>query len=113
MRKKLLQCPFCDNFLAPPIDIQFKSMELTGGICRCRAVYVFDRTGHNLGEIFLDALTFVCRGDIERALALNPEDYVTEDFDYDPYSNTVGRHPSKGRTGKLLFVKLKKNFEEL
>ncbi len=108
MRRRELQCPFCDNLLAPPIDINFKAMELTGGICTCGAVYVLDRTGHNLGEIFMDALTFVCRGAVDKALSLNPEDYETVDFDYDVHTNTVspGRYRAR-KIGKLLFVRLK------
>lgn len=104
---RLLQCPFCTNLLARPVDLRFKSMELTGGICRCGAVYVFDRTGHNLGEIYLEALTFACRGDAERALSLDPEEYETIDFDYDISTNTVGRRKKEGLSGRLLFVKLK------
>ena len=108
MRRIALQCPFCDNLLAPPIDIRFKLMELTGGICRCGAIYALDRTGHNMGEIFLDALTFACRGDIDKALSLNPWDYETIDYGYDLHTNTIslGRDRSK-KTGRLLFVKLK------
>ncbi len=110
MRRKELQCPFCNNLLARPVDINFKAMELTGGICRCSAVYVFDRTGHNLGEIYLDALTFLCRGDLDKALSLNPEDYETADFDYDQHTNTVsvGRDTAR-KSGKLLFVRFKKS----
>ncbi len=107
MRRKPLQCPFCDNFLAGPVDLNIGALELTGGICRCKAVYVLDRTGHNLGEIFLNGLTFACRGDIDKALSLNPEDYETEEFDYDLHSHTIGRNPRIGRASKLLFVKLK------
>ncbi len=84
-------------------------MELTGGICRCSAVYVFDRTGHNLGEIYLDALTFLCRGELDKALSLNPEDYETVDFDYDQHTNTVSIGRDRAiKSGKLLFVRFKK-----
>jgi hypothetical protein len=107
MRRRALQCPFCDNFLSGPVDLNIGTLELTGGICRCRAVYVLDRTGHNLGEIFLDGLTFACRGDIDKALSLNPEDYETEEYDYDLHSHTIGSNPRTGRASKLLFVKLK------
>ncbi len=105
-RRKPLQCPFCDNYLGNPVDIQFNSMDLTGGICTCGAVYVLDRTGHNLGEIYMDALQFVCKGDLDRALQLSPEDYETDDFDYDINSNTTGRGGSTGKACKLLFIKL-------
>ncbi|NOZ70060.1 MAG: hypothetical protein GXP46_12650 [Deferribacteres bacterium] len=107
MRARPLQCPFCDNFLRRPVDISFRSMELTGGICTCGSVYVLDRTGHNLGEIFMEALTFVCRGDIDRALALDPGDYDSIDYDYDHHSNMTGGRPKSGKLGKLVFVRLK------
>ena len=106
-RSRPLQCPFCDNYLIAPVDINFKSVELTGGICRCGAVYALDRSGHNLGETFLDALVFVCRGDRDRAVSMDPEEYESRDFDYDLNANTIGRRSKTGKTGKVLFVKLK------
>ncbi len=74
-------------------------------MCPCGAVYVLDRTGHNLGEIYMDALQLVCKGDLDKALQLGPEDYESEDMDYDPASNTIGRVGSTGKC-KLLFIKL-------
>jgi hypothetical protein len=107
-RTRPLQCPFCDNYLAGPIDIHFKSLDITGGICTCGAVYVSDRSGHNLGEAYLDALTFLSKGDIDRALSLTPEDYETETLNYDIHTNTVRpRDNRRGRSGKLIFVRLK------
>ncbi len=100
-----LQCPFCDNYLRAPLDIDFGKIELTGGICACSAVYVLDRTGHNLGAIFMDALTFACKGEIDKALSLNPEDYESVDYNYDPHSNSLCR---TGKSCKLVFVRLKK-----
>jgi len=105
-KRRPLQCPFCDNYLRNPIDLNFKSLEITGGICICGSVYVLDRTGHNLGEIMMDALQFVCKGDIDRALELNPEDYEIVDFDYDDATNTTGSRGAKGKLGKLLFIQL-------
>src|SRR4030065_931541 len=107
MRRKELQCPFCNNLLARPVDINFKAMELTGGICKCSAVYVFDRTGHNLGEIYLDALGFICRGDLDKSLSLGTDDYDEAILDYNFASNTTGGRSQTEKTGKLLFVKLK------
>ncbi|MBI4699087.1 MAG: hypothetical protein HY758_09365 [Nitrospirae bacterium] len=107
MRRRALQCPFCDNLLARPVDIEFKSMELTGGICTCGAVYAFDRSGHNLGETFMDALTFLCRGDVDKALTLNPDEYETEDFDYDLHANSLGDTRRKSKSSKILFARLK------
>jgi hypothetical protein len=107
-RIRPLQCPFCDNYLASPVDIHFKSLEVTGGICTCGAVYVLDRSGHNLGEAFLDALTFLCKGDIDRALSLMPEDYEMETFNYDIHTNTVQSRDNRGgRSSKIVFARLK------
>jgi hypothetical protein len=106
-RPKHLQCPYCDNFLRAPVDINFKTMEITGGICTCGAIYAYDRTGRNLGGIFMDALVFVCKGNIDKSLALNPEDYDTADYDYDIHTNMLGRTSKTGKAGKLVFVRLK------
>ena len=108
-RPKPLQCPYCDTYLRTPIDINFSTVEVTGGICTCGAVYVLDRTGHCLGDIFMDGLTFVCRGDIDRALSLDPEDYESEEFDYDLNANTIGRASSSGKVCKLVFIRLTDN----
>lgn len=105
-RPKPLQCPYCDNYLRAPIDIDLKVIELTCGICTCGAIYALDRTGHNLGDIFMDALTFVCKGDIDKALSLNPEDYESIEYDYDLHSNMFGRSKI-GKAGKLVFIRLK------
>jgi hypothetical protein len=105
---RMLQCPFCDNLLVRPIDIKFKEMEITGGICKCGAVYLYDRSGRNLGETYLDALTFLCRGDIEEALLLSPEDYEDADLEYDFNTNRLDARGPAGKTGRIIFVRLKK-----
>jgi hypothetical protein len=106
-RPRHLQCPFCENYLRAPVEINFKDMELTGGICTCGAIYVHDRTGRNLGGIFMDALTFACKGDIDKSLSLDPEDYASVDYDYDIHSNKIGGTGKTGKAGKLIFVRLK------
>lgn len=105
-RPRPLQCPFCDNFLARPVELNFKSLEIMGGICTCGSIYVFDRTGHNLGQVYMDAITFVCRGDVDKALTLGPEEYEDIDIDYNYHTNTTGRGGEGEKTGKLLFVRL-------
>ncbi|RJQ50235.1 MAG: hypothetical protein C4538_00635 [Nitrospiraceae bacterium] len=108
MRRRPLQCPFCDNYLAPPVDIHSKTIDVTGGICTCSAVYALDRAGHNLGEIFLEALGLACKGDLDKALALSPDRYETETFDYDIHTNTAARRENRrGKSGKIIFVRLK------
>lgn len=111
-RVKPLQCPFCDNYLQAPVDINLDIIELTGGLCTCGAVYALDRTGHNLGEIFMDALTFLCRGDIDKALSLNPEDYEYMDYDYDIRTNTLGGMRKRGKSSKLVFIRLENSITE-
>ena len=102
-----LQCPFCENYLIRPIDLTIRNLDVTGGICKCGAIYALDQSGRAMGEIFMDALTFVCRGDIDRALTLNPEDYESVDLEYDLRANTTGRRSGGGKLSKILFVKLK------
>ena len=106
-RQKPLQCPYCDNYLRAPIDINVKGTEVSGGICPCGSIYVLDRTGHNLGDVFMDGLTFLCRGDIDKALALGPDDYETVEYDYDIHANALGRSSKTGKVGKLLFIRRK------
>lgn len=105
-RAKPLQCPFCDNYLRAPVEIDFKDLSFTGGICPCRAVYVLDESGRAMGEIFMEALAFVCRGDIDKALSLDPDEYETVELDYDQGANTIGRRGSPAKISKLLFVRL-------
>ncbi|MDH3258856.1 MAG: hypothetical protein OEM19_05275, partial [Deltaproteobacteria bacterium] len=61
----------------------------------------------NLGDIFMDALTFACKGDIDKALSLNPEDYESVEYEYDLNANTIGAAGKPGKTGKILFIRLK------
>ncbi len=58
----------------------------------------------------MDALTFACRGDVDKALSLNPEDYEAVDFNYDLRANAIISGRDRGRkTGKLMFISLKKS----
>ncbi len=110
-RPRPLQCPFCETYLIRPVEIKIGTIEITGGICRCGAIYAFDRTGHNLGEVYLDALTFLCRDDIDRAMSLNPEDYEDMAYDYDYETNSLNARIKTGKTGKMLFMRLKQQFK--
>jgi hypothetical protein len=94
------------------VDIQFKGMEFTGGICTCGTVYLYDRTGHNLGEIYLDALTFLCRGDVERALSLSPEAYEDVDFEYDFATNRIDARSASGKSGRVIFMRLRERDDD-
>ena len=78
-------------------------------MCKCGTAYVFDRSGHNLGEAYVDALVFACNGDWETAWTLTPDvDYKIESFHYDQGSHQLIESIKKGlRTSEnLLFIKV-------
>lgn len=91
------------------MDINFKDMEFTGGICPCRAVYLLDRSGRNMGETFMDALTFLSRGDYEKAMNLDAEAYETAELDYNYQSNTIGSKKVGEKNCKIIFARLTNN----
>ena len=63
--------------------------------------YVFDRSGHNLGEAYVDALVFACNGDWETAWTLTPDvDYKIESFHYDQGSHQLIESMKKGDYGQ-------------
>ncbi len=108
MRKQELKCPFCENLLARPAGIDTGTLDITGGICQCSAVYLFDQTGHNLGQMLMDALAFACKEDYDKALSLTSEEYITEVLDYNPQTNTASLNQNvKAKSPKLFFLKLK------
>lgn len=109
MPKRPLQCPFCEKPLAGPVNISTDTLDISGGICACGAVFVYDQTGHNLGATLMDALYFVCKEDYDRALSLMPEEYETVTLDYNPISNTAYPTPDRStkKSPRLLFLKLK------
>lgn len=84
------RCPFCNR----PIDIPHEVRTglgnyIFGGQCECGAVYVFDRSGHNFGEAFVDALNFACEGKCDNPWDLIPgEDYQEVLLHYDWRSHT-------------------------
>jgi hypothetical protein len=53
-----LSCPFCRGKLARPVEMKISAMETVfGGTCStCGALYLFDPTGKNVGEIMIQAL---------------------------------------------------------
>ncbi|MBI4688688.1 MAG: hypothetical protein HY754_00210 [Nitrospirae bacterium] len=110
------QCPFCGEWFEKPHDIKAELGNVfTGGRCECGAVYVFDRSGHNLGEAYVNGLVFACDGDWETAWKLIPEvDYDTRSFYYDPGSHQIMEDAGRGGRPKenLLFIALKKKTDD-
>lgn len=107
------RCPFCGRLFERPYEIKTKlGNRFSGGRCECGAVYAFDRTGHTLGEAYVDALTFACDDDWEKAWALTPEiDYRIESLEYDWKSHSlVKRTEPRGYVHEnICFVLLKKD----
>jgi len=108
----ILRCPFCDRPIDEPQDMMSRfGNTITGGRCACSAVYVYDRTGHNMGDAYVDVLNLACEGDLDKAWSLVPdEDYEIMELTYNTRRHTFGREavtrgkPSPG----FLFVRLKK-----
>lgn len=97
----MLRCPFCEGPIEEPIDAQgpFGS-KILGGRCGCGAVYVFDRSGHNLGDAYVDALTLAFDGDLETAWRMTPdEDYEVRELALDRRRGTLRGGP--GGRGRL------------
>jgi hypothetical protein len=107
----ILRCPFCDRPLIAPEEIMTKFGNIiSGGRCECSAAFVYDGTGHNIGDAYVDALTLVCDGDMDKAWSMTPEvDYEVKELSYNIRKNRFGREAvgRARRTPVYLFVRLK------
>lgn len=105
------KCPFCGRLFESPRDIKGALGNVfTGGKCECGAVYVFDRSGHNLGEAYVDGLAFACNGDSETAWKLTPDvDYTVRSFYYDMKTHQLQEGAKRGGrpVENFLFIALK------
>jgi hypothetical protein len=110
----ILNCPFCRRPIDAPREIKtVLGNTFAGGKCECSAVYVFDRSGHNLGEAYVDALVYACNDDWDMAWSLIPDkDYEVRERSFDSrrgrFSN-LQRRP----TATFLFVLVKKNISKV
>jgi len=108
----ILRCPFCDNPIEEPQEVMSRfGNTFSGGRCICGAVYVYDRSGHNMGDAYVDVLTLAYDGDIDKAWSETPdEDYEILELTYNVRRHKFGREPgSRGRPSpSFLFVRLKK-----
>ena len=107
------KCPFCGRSFESPREIKAEFGNVfTGGKCECGAVYVFDRSGHNLGDAYVDGLVFACNGDWEAAWKLIPDvDYTIKPFYYDREThqlNEGGRRAGRSMENFLFIVLNKK-----
>jgi hypothetical protein len=108
----VLGCPFCERPLGELEEIMTKfGNVISGGRCECGAAYVYDGSGHNVGAAYVDSLTLLCDGDLDKAWSMTPEeDYEVKEFNYDARKNRLNsKSISRGKHSPVyLFVKLKK-----
>ncbi len=107
--ERILKCPFCARPLGEPAEISTRfGSAFTGGQCECGAAYVFDRSGHNLGDAYVDALMYACGDDADKAWGLVPdEDYEVRELTYDTRRNKFS--PSQRRAqATYLFILVKR-----
>ncbi len=104
---RILKCPFCSKPIAEPTEIRTRfGNTFTGGRCECGAIYVYDRSGHNLGDAYVDGLTYACNGDADRAWSLTPDvDYEVVELSYDARRNRFSGPQRKAPT--FLFIMIK------
>jgi hypothetical protein len=102
-----LCCPFCDQPVGGLEEITTRfGNTFTGGKCSCGAVFVYDGSGHNLGDAYVDGLAYACNNDWDKAWSLVPdEDYEIRELCADTRRNkflTV----RKGSKCTYLFIRL-------
>lgn len=110
----ILDCPFCSRVLDEPREITTDiGSTFSGGRCACGAVFVYDRSGHNLGDAYVDVMAYACDYDWERAWSLVPgEDYEIQELNHDTRRNKYTR-AQRRNIPTFLFVRLKKGGEEM
>lgn len=108
----ILRCPFCESPIEEPQEIMSRfGNTFSGGRCACSAVYVYDRTGHNMGDAYVDVLTLACDGDLDKAWSMVPdEEYEIIELTYNTRRHTFGREAvTRGKLSPgFLFARLKK-----
>ncbi len=102
-----LRCPFCEEPVGALEEITTRfGNTFTGGKCSCGAVYVYDGSGHNLGDAYVDGLAYACDNDWDRAWSLVPEeDYEVRELCADTRRNKF-LTARKGSKCTYLFIRL-------
>jgi hypothetical protein len=95
----MLECPFCRRPIEEPQEITSRfGSTFSGGKCDCGAVYVYDESGHHVGDAYVDALAFAFNDDLDKAWSYTPgEDYEIIELSYDKRRNRFVREISGGR----------------
>lgn len=95
----MLECPFCRRPIGEPQEITSRfGSTFSGGKCDCGAVYVYDESGHHMGDAYVDALELAYDDDLDRAWSCTPgEDYEIIELSYDRRRNKFVRDVTGGR----------------
>lgn len=105
------RCPFCRQSIEAPEEIKTEAGGFIGGRCACGAVYVCDPTGHNVGEAYLDALTYACGEDWMKFESPDPgEDFREAVFNYDLRRHKLweSRDIRRDYSSKIIFIKVER-----
>jgi hypothetical protein len=109
-KEKPAACPFCDQRIPRPAPFVDVEVDCGGGRCACGALFVVDVTGKQGGQVFLDGLTVLCDGDLDRGVSLQAKvDYEVVSLGYRPRTHSLeSRLPGRGGFGtpKLWFFRL-------
>lgn len=102
-----LRCPFCEAPVGALQEITARfGNTFTGGTCACGAVFVYDGSGHNLGDAYVDALAYACGNDFDKAWSLVPEeDYEVRELCADTRRNKF-LTARRGTKCTYLFIRL-------
>lgn len=88
-REVPVACPFCESRVPRPTKLP-EADQFVGGRCQCGALYVFDETGREGGQILVEGLAILCDGDLDRAMGLSAgRDYEVKDLGYRARSHSV------------------------
>ncbi|MBA4371578.1 MAG: hypothetical protein C0402_01810 [Thermodesulfovibrio sp.] len=102
-----LRCPFCEEPVGALQEITARfGNTFTGGKCSCGAVFVYDGSGHNLGDAYVDGLAYACDNDFDKAWSLVPEeDYEIRELCADTRRNKF-LTARRGTKCTYLFIRL-------
>lgn len=102
-----LRCPFCEEPVGALQEITARfGNTFSGGTCSCGAVFVYDGSGHNLGEAYVDALAYACGNDYDKAWSLVPDkDYEVRELCADTRRNKF-LATRRGSKCTYLFIRL-------
>ena len=103
----VLRCPFCEEPVGELNEITTRfGNTFTGGKCPCGAVYVYDGSGYNLGEVYVDGFAYVCDWDWDRVWKLQSgDDYEIQELCADTRRNKF-LPVRRGSKCTYLFIRL-------